>query len=259
MYNLLISLAVAIALGAGATLAFGGWLYAIIPFLLVFVLAYFLLARRSFRQVEAISREVGAIIEQASKQASGTRKQRQAAQLISAAMDRAIGVLRNAYKVGLWQFGVKSQIDAQIGQLLFMDKRFDQARPYLTTGFARIWTTRTMLAVCHFKGKEWAKMSAAFDEAMKNNKKQGIVYSVYAWCLMQAKSMGDASERQNKALAVLSQGKEATDGKDPILLRNLDAVRNGKKLNMGGYQQQWWMFHLEQPNLAAQRPQIRGR
>jgi hypothetical protein len=259
VYNFLIASGLSLAAGAVSGLALGGLVYGIIPALLLLVGSYFLLLRRSIKQVEGISAQVGQIMATADKQSRAqARNQRAAKQSIERAVDQAISTLRTGYPIGQWQWGVRSQLDAQIGNLLFTSQRFKEAKPYLKTGFARLWTTRAMLGVCMYREQKFKEMNAAFDEAIQyNRKKQGLLYATYAWCVLSAKDGRSGDERRDEALDILTRGNSAMDGKDPMLGRNLDAVRNGKKMVMSGYGQQWYMFHLE--TMKMPRQAVRGR
>ena len=259
VYNFLIALGLSFLVAALSGLGLGGWVYGIIPGLLAAVGGYFLLLRRSIRQVEALSSKVGKVMTLAERQSRAqARNQRAAQQVIHRAVDQAIAELRKGYVIGQWQWGIRSQMDAQIGNLLYTSKRFKESKPYLQTGFARLWTTRAMLGACHFRDQNWAGMRTAFDEAIRyNRKKQGLLYAVYAWCLLHAKDGRKQTERRDDALEVLTRGVDAMDGKDASLSRNLDAVRNGKKMTMNSYGQQWYMFHLETPRMPKQH--LKGR
>jgi len=259
VYNFLISFGAAIFITALAGALLGGPQYGIAPGILVGVLCYWLLARRSFKKVEVLSREVGVIMEAAGRKVNLQRQQKQQEAVMQAAIDQAIKKLRGAYAIASWQWGIRAQMDGQIGQLLFMGKRFDRAKPYLKDGFARVWTTRAMLGVCHFKNQDWSGMNAAFAESEKHNKKQGMLYAVWAWCVLNAKDGRRSEARRDSAIEILARGDKKTDNKDPLLQKNLEAIRNGRSMRMQGYGNQWYMFHLERPRQAQTRQVIRGR
>ncbi|MEE2835370.1 MAG: hypothetical protein VYB65_05050 [Myxococcota bacterium] len=259
MYNFLIATGAATLIGILAGVGLGGWTYGIIPALLVLLGGYFILLRRSIKKVEVISARVGQIMTAAERQSRGqARNPRAAKQSISRAIDQSIAELRKGYDIGQWQWGVRSQLDAQIGNLLFMSERYTEAKPYLKTGFVRQWTTRAMLGVLLYKEGNFSAMRDAFDECIRfNKKKQGLLYACYAWCLLNAKDGRKSEDRRADALEVLNRGHDAMDKKDDNLARNLDAVRNGKRMNMTGYGQQWYMFRLEA--MKTPRQQVRGR
>ena len=259
VYNFLIALGASTVIGVIAGIGLGGWSYGVIPALLVLLGGYFFLLRRSIKQVETISGRVGQIMTVAERQSrSQARNPRAAKQIISRSIDRSITELRKGYLIGQWQWGIRSQLDAQIGNLLFMAERFTEAKPYLKSGFARQWTTRAMLGALLFKEGNFPGMREAFDECIRyNKKKNGLLYAAYAWCLLNAKDGRKAEDRRSEALEVLTRGNTAMDSKDDQLVRNLDAVRNGKKMNMTGYGQQWYMFRLEA--MRTPKQQVRGR
>jgi hypothetical protein len=259
LYNFLISLGLILGVTALAGFLLGGAQYGIAPGVLGGVIAYWLLARRSFKRVELLSREVGGIMEAAGRKVNLQRQPKQQEAVMQAAIDQAIKKLRGAYAIASWQWGIRAQMDGQIGQLLFMGKRFDRAKPYLKDGFARVWTTRAILGVCHFKGQAWEAMNSAFAESEKHNKKQGMLYAVWAWCVLNAKDGRKSDQRRDHAIEILARGEKKTESKDPLLQKNLEALRNGRSMRMQGYGNQWYMFHLERPRQAQTRQVIRGR
>ena len=116
MYNFLIATGAATLIGILAGVGLGGWTYGIIPALLVLLGGYFILLRRSIKKVEVISARVGQIMTAAERQSRGqARNPRAAKQSISRAIDQSIAELRKGYDIGQWQWGVRSQLDAQIG------------------------------------------------------------------------------------------------------------------------------------------------
>ena len=128
MLNLLIAIAAAalVYVGLGLAWSFG---YAAFPAVAALLVVYFLLARRTSRQVEAVMPEVQKL-------------------LMARRPDQAIALLQEVRKLGRWQFLVASAIDAQIGMILYAHKQdFDAARPYLEKAFSRQWQPKAMLAV----------------------------------------------------------------------------------------------------------------
>src|SRR5437868_4393348 len=81
--------------------------------------AYFFLARRTIRQLEAV-------MQQAQKELQGRK------------FDRAIAVMQAAFPLARWQFLVEGQLNAQIGTLLYIQKKFDEAEPFLKKAFIKM-------------------------------------------------------------------------------------------------------------------------
>jgi hypothetical protein len=222
MLNVLTSLAI----GVAVTLA----LYlphllrlgeAIVPGLIAAIAAMFILGRRVFKEMEAIFNEAG----------KDLQNQR---------FDAAIATLKKGLALEKKQFGVRSQIDSQIGMILYLRKDTNGSITHLERS-KRLghWLGVAMLAVAYYKKKDHARMKETFELVTRRAKKQGLAWNLYAYCLAQ---IGEDKAAQD----VLARGDAATSG-DKRVKENLLAVQNGKKIKMRGYADQWYQFHLETP------------
>jgi tetratricopeptide (TPR) repeat protein len=222
MLNLLISLAVGLAVGLA--IRFGtefGWVAAIAPGVVAATAAYLLLARRTWKRLEAIFDTMQRDV-QAQK------------------VDRAIQTLERGFVLAPWQFLVAAQLHSNIGILHYLRRDFDAALPHLEKSFARNWIARGMLAVTRYRQHDLAGMRETFEGAVKAAKKEGVIWSVYAWVL-------EKEGQHQDAIAVLSRA-VAANPSDEKLKGSLQALQNGKKLKLGKvYGEQWFQFHLEAP------------
>lgn len=236
MLNLLIALAAGAVTTVALGFAFGGgdfvFGYGIVPGLIAFVAAYIFLARRTMKQVQGI-------IEKAQ------------AQLQQQQIDPAIQTFKEAYPYARWQFLLRSQIDGQIGSILYMAQRFDEAEPYLKNAFKKSWVAQGMLGALYYKRKDFDRMTAAFEEGVKANKKESLLWNLYAYCLWKAK-------RRDEAIAVLNRAKE-TLGDDEKTERNLKALQNDRKMKMRGWNMMWYQFHLDRPPAQQMQRQMQHR
>jgi hypothetical protein len=231
MINLALSLAAALLTGILLTVTWLSPLESIIPALAVGVGAFFFLARRTGRQLEAIM--------------LAAQKD-----LMAQRVDKAIATMESARPLGRRQFYVEQALNSQIGAIHFLREDFNKALPLLQNSDARNWVARTMLAVLHYRKKDLTKMDAEFEMASRFSKKQGLMYSVWAWCHWK-------QENNEKAIQILARGDKELEGKDERLKQNLQNLQNGKKMKMKGYNEQWYQFHLEKPQV--QQPQMRYR
>jgi hypothetical protein len=236
MWNLLISLAVGGAVFAG--LFVPSWLRlgeAIVPAVFVALIAYFIFARRTFKKVEALFNAA-----------------MKALQAVPPRFELAVGILEQAYAYARQQIGVRTQVDAQLGVLYFLQKEFDKAVPYLQSsrGFGH-WMATAMLAVVHYKRKHYDAMREAALIASKRGKKQSLAWALRAYLLAQT---GD----RDGAMAVLAEGIKKTDG-DTKLNEFLLALQNNKKMKMRVYKEQWYQFHLERPPVQYQQVAMGGK
>jgi len=233
MYNLLISLAA----GLAVTLAvrFGtnvGWVGSVVPGLLALVVAYFVLARRSWKQLEAL---FGAVQKD----------------LMAQRVDKAIQTLQGGFALAPWQFLVASQLHSQIGVLRYIRQDFDGALPELKESFSRHGVARAMLALCLYRKRDFDGMRKVFENAVKDNKKDGLLYATYAW-------VEEKEGRHDAAIGVLARGIKANPS-DEKLKAALQALQNSKRLKLGKlYGEQWFQFHLERVPPELVTPGARG-
>lgn len=222
MYNLLISigigLAVSIALALGTEL---GLVAAIFPGVLALAVAYFVLARRTWKKLEVI-------FETMQREAQAQK------------FDKAIATLQGGFVLAPWQFLVASQLHSNIGILMYLRQDLEGALPHLEKSFTRNWIARGMLAVARYRKRDLAGMERVFDEAVKVNKKEGVLWSAYAWIL-------EKEDRHEDAIKLLGRA-VAANPSDEKLKGSLQALQNGKKLKLGKlYGQEWFQFMLERP------------
>ena len=220
MINLAISILAGVAVLLLSNLLFESSWAGIFPFLVVVPLVYFLLARRINKKLEVVLLDVQKHMQKL--QTVRSPKQR------DLAIDRAIEILKQGFRFKHWQFLIAAQLNGQIGQLYYAQKKFDRARPYLENGYVRDWIATTMLGCIQFKKKDYDEMKKTFEKAARYNKKEALMWSIYGWCLWKS---GDRDEAQN----VLNRGYEAT--KDDRISGNIDNLRNKKKLKMRGWKE----------------------
>jgi tetratricopeptide (TPR) repeat protein len=233
MWNLLISLAIGVAVAAGIWLGTElGWAAAVFPGLLAATAAYLLLARRTWKRLEAVF----------------TAMQREAQ---AQKFDKAVQTLESAFVLAPWQFLVAAQLHSNIGILQYLRQDFDAALPHLQKSFSRNWIARGMLGAAQYRKRDLAAATRTFEDAVKVNKKEGVLWAAYAWIL-------EKEDRHEQAIAVLSRAVQA-NGSDEKLKTSLQALQNGKKLKLGKlYGEQWFQFHLERMPPELVGPGSRG-
>jgi tetratricopeptide (TPR) repeat protein len=151
-------------------------------------------------------------------------------------VDKAVEKLKTGYDYAKWQFMVREQIDSQIGIIYYTNKQFDQADEHLDKAFSKNWMAMCMRAASAYKKGDMENVKKVMDKAVKGSKKEGFVYVLYSWFLIES---GD----KDAALQILTKGVE----KNPLdekLSSSLDAVKNGKKLKMQNYGNYWLQMHL---------------
>ncbi|HAA55401.1 MAG TPA: hypothetical protein DCE42_11630 [Myxococcales bacterium] len=212
------------------------WWQALPPALLVGVGAYVMLSRRTWKQLEAHIKHSLSVLEPMQNRPDIAQRTEQR----NALLDEAIKKLKESYKYASWQFLVRSQVDAQIGILLFsMKQDINAAQPYLENSFSRNWIAQAMLGVVYMKKHKPEKMEETFEMAVRLNKKQDLLWQTYAYCLQKIKQRDKAIEVLGRACKVLPNNNQLTN--------NLVALQNKKKMKMKQYGEQWYQFGLEKP------------
>jgi len=196
---------------------------AIAPGVITVFVSYFVLMRRTLKRVEAVFTEASKAL------ASAPPK-----------LDLAIATLEKAYVFGVWQFGVRSQVDTQIGVIHFLQQDFKKAQPFLERSLGiGYWLGGAMLGVIYYKRKDHDAMRKTFDLVIKRAKGQGLAWTLYAYLLTQ---VGDREAAQGLLATAVKKTKNDAKVQEALL-----AVQNGKKINMRTYKEQWYQFHLERP------------
>lgn len=224
MINLLLSIAAGVA---GFLLFFvpgiAHALGSVLPGAIAAVGAYVLLARRSGKQLEGVM----AVAQK---------------EMMARKPERAVEALQQAFALSRWQFGVASSLHANIGVLLYVQKKFDEAEPHLrkSTGtLLRLWQAQAMLAAILFRQKKYEEMEKTFDGALRGNKSETLLYAVYAWC-------ENARGEKKKAIEIVQKGVNENKS-DEKLKALLQRAQNDKRLKLDGWGEQWWQFWLETP------------
>ena len=208
-----------------------GIIAAVFPFFVVFILSYLGLSKIVSKRVELLMIEVQREIQR---------------QNIDYSIDMLLRIKKRFSK---WQFFMKNIVNGQIGSIFYMRQKYKKAQPYLEKSFSRHWVARVMLGIIYFRKKKYAKMNSVFELASKYSSKQGLLWSVWAYCLVR---IGE----QNKAIDILLKGKKKMGNVDNCLNQNLINLQNKKKMKMRSYGEQWYQFNLESTSKYHKRGNI---
>ena len=220
----MLSTVIALAVGAlfGVALHFTTSLHPVVPSIagvIVFSVIYVILLKK-------IMAKINAAMESVQKDIAANRP--------DAAIHKLEGVQKNYAK---WQFYITKQMNAQIGMVYYLRRDFTKAFEYLKQGFVRHWVAMAMLAIIYMKRNQTQKMIATFDKAVAVNRKEPLLWSLYAFCL---DKVGD----RNKAISIMEKGLKKI-GSNALMAENLEALKAGKKMKMQDYGDVWFQFQLE--------------
>lgn len=213
--------------------AWMGWIAAVFPAVVTLGVVYFVIARQIHKRIEKQASRIQQLLQQ--------RQLQGAIQLLKQLQDR----------YGNWQVFLRSSLHGEIGMLYYVQRDFSRAQSHLQQAFIRHFMSKIMLAVLHYRAKEYDKMHAVFKRAAWYNPKQGLLWSTWAYCLWK-------QGQTQQAVDVLLQAKNKLGSADPHLTTNLLQLQNGKKMKMRGYGNAWYQLHLESPQ-AMQQPMHRAR
>lgn len=208
------------------------------------VLATIVAAIFLFRRVSAM---VNPVVEEAQRHLQGGRR------------ELALKSLRDGLRFGRWHPMLEPQLRTQIGLLLYDQGDIDAAIAELKRASARPWESPAFLGCAYYKKRDDGNMIAAFEKAVKGAEKEGLAWTVYAWCLA-------ARDKKAEAKAVLKRAIEKLPA-DERLQTNLELVEAGKKMKVAPYGDRWARFGLDgsKPGVPkamrgfAQRPGFRQR
>ncbi len=230
MYNLLLSTALSLLVAAVVLLSGFPWVSAIIPAILVWPVAAFVLSRRTGRQVTQAMAPLAGLM-----QAGKVEEAKRLLHDIDATYGR-------------WQPMLHGQIAAQLGMFDYLQMKFDEALPQLEKGTFRDWSANTAIACIHWRKGDLDAADAAFAKAAGVGGKELTVYVVWAW------AMSRKNERA-RALAAVSAGLEALP--DHALLRHLkNTLANKKPIDPKKLPETVFNFF---PEDLAQQAMMRGR
>ena len=152
-----------------------------------------------------------------------------------------------------WQFYIQKQMNSQIGMVYYLRRDFTKAYEYLNSGFVRHWVAMAMLAIIFMKRNQPKKMIATFEKAVAANRKEPLLWSLYAYCL---EKIGD----RGKAVSIMQKGLKKNSGNE-LMEANLNALQNGKKMKMQDYGDVWFQFQLEKQGTLIRKhtKAIQGR
>ena len=251
MYHIALSLLVGLVVTVLSSYVFGGSAsavaYGLIPGILAAGVFFYWRSRVVSKDVTAMMDEVQKLLSSPAQ----VRTQEEQDRLRRKRIDRAVQIIERGYRWNKWHPGIRSQLDAQIGSLLYVDGQNIRATEFLQRATPRNGHAMAMLGAVEYKRKRPEEMKRAFEDAVRFSKKEALLWNVYAWC---AAARGDV----DAAIAVLNRARKHVPS-DPRTARNLELLSNGKPMNMSSWGEEWMQFRLDdaaQKNAAQAQYQL---
>lgn len=237
MYHIALSLLVGVIVTVISAFIFGGSptsiAYGLIPGIIAGGGFFFWRSRVVANDMTAMMDEVQKILAAPAK----PRTQEEQDQLRRKRIDKSIKIIERGYRWDKWHPMIRSQLDAQIGTLLYVDGQNIRATEYLQRATPRNWVAMAMLGAVEFKRNKPDAMKQAFEDAVRFSKKEALLWNVYAWCVW---TKGDT----DAAIAILNRARKNVPT-DSRTLQNLEALSNGKPMRMSDWGEEWLQFRLD--------------
>ncbi len=165
----------------------------------------------------------------------------------------ALNSLEEMLPLAKWQILLKGQLYAQMGSLCFTVGDNAKALEYLEKASPRLADGQLFLASLHYRKGDVAKTKQILDTAIGYNKKQVILYNVYAWILNKEGDRDGAIEQLLRCLKIEKDNESTKD--------NLQRVQNGKKMNMKRFGMTWYGLQFEKlpASMRQGQQQMMGR
>lgn len=230
MLSILVSVLVALVVGAAVYPIFWTWYAPIMPALLAGGLTFYVLFTQLTKRVQT--------------QLQGLAPLLQARQLEQgeALMDR----VRKRY--GPWILLLDGQIMAQKGMLRYAQMKFDEAMPMLDKGKWNNWQAHTAMGAIHFRKGNLEKTWEHLDKAAGASGKEAMVYIVHAVLAVRAND-------RDRAMKTLNAGLEKLPSNNALKALH-KTVANKKRINPKKLPETW--FHFFPEDLMKQM-MVRGR
>ena len=219
MYNLIIALVIActaFALGMSIT---GILVAGFVPGAIALLIAYFLLARRTGNQFRVVA-------------------ERAAEEFQNGRFEPGLRLMESCLDLSKWQFGIAGQVHGQIGMLMYMQRKWPEARAHLAKAWGRDWRARSMLAALEHRQGNKEKALERMDELKGHGGKDPVFWALYAYFAVESK-------KRDLALAMINEGlKKCENSPGPMGLQK--AIANKKKLKMKAFAPTWYQYFPEQ-------------
>src|SRR5262245_64802591 len=92
-------------------------------------------------------------------------------------LEKAVDTLKSGFSAAKWHPLLGSQLEAQIGILLYVAGKPDEALPHLQRASRFVWIARAMLGCYWFKKKEFQKMRGPFEAAVRSGKQDSLSWT----------------------------------------------------------------------------------
>ncbi len=207
-----------------------------------FVMSYTLKGYISFSVLTGLLLGAGVFIyltRKATKELERLNEKAQKA-LYSQNFDRALRIYESGLALGRKSPFIVGQIHGLIGMIHYIRKDNEKAKPSLFKSSSMNWVAKGMLAVILMNEKKYDEMDKMFKNVITAGKKEGLAWSLYAYCL-------ERTGRREDALKILEEGNKKLKEADERIKSNILELKNNRRMRMKAFGESWYQFMLEKP------------
>jgi len=187
------------------------------------------------------------LVRSASKELEALNEKAQKA-LYAQNFDRALRIYESGLSLGKKSPFIVGQIYGMIGMIHYMRKDNEKAKPALINSSSMNWAAKGMLGLIYMNEKNITEMEKTFKIMVTSGKKEGLAWSLYAYCL-------EKLNRKEDAVKILEEGNKKLKDSDERIKSNLLELRNNRKMRMKIFGDPWYQFMLERPPMKRMMQQ----
>jgi tetratricopeptide (TPR) repeat protein len=222
MRNILITILTAVIVSAGMSFILKGYIsFSVLIGVLTAAAVFIILTRKATKELELLN-------EKAQKA------------LYSQNFDRALRIYESGLSLGKKSPFIVGQIHGLIGMIHYIRRDHEKAKASLQRSSSMNWIAKGMLAVVLMNEKRYDEMDKIFKTVITAGKKEGLAWSLYAYCL-------DKINRREDALKILEEGNKRLKEADDRIKTNILELKNNRRMRMKGFGESWYQFMLEKP------------
>ena len=266
MLNLWKSLAVTALCYAVGHYFGGSWVTGIVPALFGFMIAYFILARRSMNKFTAITQEAMQQVQEG--------QEKQDPSLMMDGLEKALKKFEAALDISKEQFLIAEMVHAQMGALTYQgaslqlqlkmredmqrnraagqrlkkkaDQYFSESKYHLEQAHNKDWTMTLirqwhgvgMLAAMEFREGKKSEAIARLTKVKSVGSSDPLFWQMYAWMLLE-------NEQGSEALLAANEGLTKNESNDGLKYLT-DAIANQKSIDTFQFGMMWYSMFPEQ-------------
>lgn len=221
MRNIIITILTVALVSTGMYFWTGTISFSVLIGVIIGIVVFFILTKSIMKEVEVLNAKAQKAISQQK-------------------YDRAINIYKSGIKLKWKSPFIAGQMYGLIGMLYYIKKEHANAIPNLQKSSFSNWVAKGMLGIIYMQQKDFTNMEKVFKSMISYSKKEGLAWGLYAYCLYKL-------QRKDDAIKILEEGNKKLKENDDRIKTNLLEIKNGRRMKMKVFGDQWYQFMLENP------------